>query len=574
MKKSKKAISITALLLVLAMLFSACSASGGGTSMAPSSPQSETAASGPAQRNEGQSLPASDSGPENNEQFAPAPSTSIQAAKPQIGQNQQYTEEVYSAADNGFNGEPFPPSDEEYLNIRENAEQDVSENPLLTFGLKVDTASYRNITRFIDDGALPPSDAVRIEEMINYFNYDEILTETYDIPFSVYTEIGPSPFDTSKEVAFVRVKSREIDRSQMPSSNLTFLIDTSGSMDTYDKLPLLKSAFSLLVENLTQDDKVSIVTYAGSAGVVLDSVSGNQKDKILKAIDKLNASGSTAGQKGINTAYDLAEKNFKAGANNRVILATDGDFNVGVSSVNDLERLISKKRESGVYLSILGFGTENLKDNRMETLAKNGNGNYSYIDSVQAAKKVLADELSANLFTIADDVKTQIEFNPAQVSSYRLIGYENRMLDNRDFDNDRVDSGEIGIGTDVVLMFEITRAEGETGLKYQQEDTDTPDYSDELFEVKIRYKDPGESESKLITHAVKALRYTDFNSADFNFAVSVAAFGHLLKNSPYTGAVSIERVRATALDSLGYDNGGYRSEFINLLDKYMRIVGR
>lgn len=469
--------------------------------------------------------------------------------------------------------QPIPFADEEYLPITENTVNEVNDNPLLTFSLKVDTASYRNVVRYLESGNLPPADAVRIEEMINYFNYDEPL-EKNDSPFAIYSEIGPSPFDPNKDIAFVRVKSEDIDRSDLPKSNLTFLIDTSGSMNTYDKLPLLKSSFSLLVETLTEDDTVSIVTYAGNAGVVLNSVSGDQKDRILKAINDLEASGSTAGADGINTAYALAEKNFIAKANNRVILATDGDFNVGVSSVKELERLISDKRSSGIYLTILGFGTENLKDNKMETLAKNGNGNYSYIDSGASAKKVLVDELGSNLYTIADDVKAQIEFNPALIQSYRLIGYENRMLADKDFADDTKDAGEIGVGTDVVLMFEISRV-GSTSLKYQAS-SDTPrdpgEYADELFEVKIRYKDPGKSTSKLIVEPVKLDRYLSFNTSDFNFAVSIAAFGHLLKNSSYKGSITPEDIMATVKDSLGKDRGGYRREFITTLAQYILLA--
>lgn len=461
--------------------------------------------------------------------------------------------------------------DEEYLPITENAVMQVENSPLLTFSLKVDTASYRNVARYLNSGNLPPADAVRIEEMINYFNYDIPLEPDDDSPFAIYTEIGPSPFDSGKEIAFVRVRSKDIDRAQLPKNNLTFLIDSSGSMSTNDKLPLLKQSFGLLVETLTEDDVVSIVTYSGNAAVVLDSVSGDQKERIFEAINDLEASGSTAGADGINTAYALAEKNFIHNANNRVLLATDGDFNVGVSSVDDLETLIRKKRESGIYLTILGVGTENLKDNRMETLAKNGNGNYSYLDTVDEAQKVLVEEMGATLYTIADDVKAQIEFNPALVEAYRLIGYENRMLADRDFNDDTKDAGEVGIGTDVILMFEITRAPS-IELKYQQ--AEPADYSDELFNVNIRYKNPGESVSKLLSIPAKLENYTDFNSGDFNFAVSVASFGHLLKDSPYKGDITTERIRANALDSLGDDRGDYRKEFIALVERYMSITKR
>ena len=499
-------------------------------------------------------------------------------------ENQPY----YYDGDGNYNmeaAEEYP--GEEYLEITENKEIDVSNNSVITFSLKIDSASYRNVVRYIESGKLPPADAVRIEEMINYFNYDEILPEN-DTPFSIYTELGESPFDPEKYLAFIRVKSKDIDKSQLPKSNLTFLIDTSGSMDTYDKLPLLKSAFSLLVETLTEDDIVSIVTYAGNAGVLLDSIRGDRKDQIISAIDNLSAGGSTAGADGINTAYALAEKNFLKDGNNRVILATDGDFNVGVSSVRELENLMNSKRESGVYLTILGFGTENLKDNKMETMAKNGNGNYHYIDSVSAAKKVLVDELSANLFTIADDVKAQVEFNPALVSTYRLLGYENSMLKNKDFENDRKDAGEIGIGTDVILMFELElteNANGKPNLKYQSRSqsyqTNQPDknnfdnmsnqYSDELFEVRIRYKNPGENESRLITYPVKVNKILDFNTSDFLFATSVAGFGQLLRSSDYAGSFNSDKALAMAMDSMGKDRNGYRKEFVELIKKYQRI---
>ena len=493
------------------------------------------------------------------------------------------------AMDGDYNYAPereYPYSDEEYLEITENKEVDVSDNSVVTFSLKIDSASYRNVARYIEDGSLPPKDAVRIEEMINYFSYEEILPEN-NTPFAIYTELGQSPFNhvdlngdgyADNYLAFIRVKSKDIDKDNLPDSNLTFLIDTSGSMDSYDKLPLLKSAFSLLVETLTENDVVSIVTYAGSAGILLDSVRGNQKDKIISAIDNLSAGGSTAGADGINTAYKLAEKNFMKNGNNRVILATDGDFNVGVSSVKALENLMTEKRDSGVYLTILGFGTENLKDNKMETMAKNGSGNYHYIDSVTAAKKVLVDELSANLFTIADDVKAQVEFNPALVSTYRLIGYENSMLKNKDFENDRKDAGEIGIGTDVVLMFELELADSSPILKYQPNKnisniSDITDLSDELFEVRIRYKNPGESESLLITHPVKTDRIFDFNTNDFIFASSVAGFGMILRSSEYTGSFTADKLLAKAMDSIGKDRNGYRKEFIELVKKYQRIDG-
>ncbi len=467
---------------------------------------------------------------------------------------------------------------EGYLPIAEGGEKFTEDETLATFSLKVDTAAYTNVKRYIESGSLPPADAVRTEEMINYFSYDAapIYKEG---PFSFYTEVGPSPFDANKQIAFVRVMTDEVDKSELPASNLVFLIDTSGSMEAYDKLPLLKEAFGLLVETLDGDDRVSIVTYAGSSEVVISGVPGNDKSTILNAINRLTAGGSTAGADGINTAYALAEEYYLRGGNNRVILATDGDFNVGISSVSELEGFISEKRDSGMYLSVLGFGTGNLQDSTMETLAKNGNGNYSYIDSVDTAKKVLVDELGSNLFTVADDVKAQVEFNPANVKSYRLIGYENRMMDSQDFEDDQKDAGEIGAGTDVVVMFEIELQNSGGGgtLKYGPEaaapQPASGKYGDELFEVRIRYKDPGASDSKEIDLPVTFERFLDKPSSDFGFACSVAGFGALLRGSEYAGDMTVSDMLVLAEDNLGRDEGGYRREHLRLLEEYERMAG-
>ncbi|MDR0951833.1 MAG: VWA domain-containing protein [Oscillospiraceae bacterium] len=455
---------------------------------------------------------------------------------------------------------------EEYLVIDENDAVSTDTQSMLTFSLKVDTASYTNVARYIQSGSLPPKDAVRTEEFVNYFNYDEPMKFSEDSPFALYCEVGPSPFNEDRQLAFLRVKSKDIDKSQLPPSNLTFLIDTSGSMDSYDKLPLLREAFGLLVETLTENDRVSIVTYAGSSQVVLDSASGSDRERILSAINELWAGGSTAGADGIMTAYALAEKNFLAGGNNRVILATDGDFNVGLSSTDELKNLVAEKRGNGVYMSILGFGTGNIRDDIMETLSKEGNGNYAYISDLSDAKKVLVEELAANLFTIADDVKAQVEFNPEAVKSYRLIGYENRSLNNDDFENDAKDAGEIGIGTDVVILFELELQGGAL-------DAADPDLAGELFELRIRYKDPGQQVSKLIS---KAANYSDITSSpsdDLRFASSVAAFGHLLRGSEYTGQATFERVYALAEESLGDDRDGYRREYLELLSQYNDLAG-
>jgi len=479
-------------------------------------------------------------------------------------------------------------NNERYIEIVENNEIPVSRQSMFTFSMKVDTASYTNVQRYIENGSLPPLDAVKIEEMVNYFSYDnEPEFSAYD-PFAISSEIGPSPFSADKYMAFVRVKARDIDIEQLPPSNLTFLIDSSGSMSSFDKLPLLKTSFGLLVDTLTEDDTVSIVTYAGTSKVVLDSVSGADKKRILDAINKLQAGGSTAGGEGIETAYRLAEKNFRQNGNNRIILATDGDFNVGVSSMSGLEALITQKRDSGIYLSILGFGMGNLRDDTMETLAKHGNGNASYINSVAAAKKVLVDELASNLYVIAEDVKAQIELNPDNIRSYRLIGYENRALDNRDFNDDTKDAGEIGVGSDVVVLFEFelnnANNGNNSGLKYSGSSREDPKSDDwdlsqlnsgfpnELFEVRLRYKKPGEAESRLILHPVGVERLVmRNNSDDFRFATAVVSFGHLLRRSSYLGNVTIDGIISVAQNSLGRDTQGYRYEFVKLLKEYKRI---
>ena len=525
----------------------------------------------------------------------------------------------------------YPMEDNEsYLEIVENREVPVSSQSMFTFSLKVDTASYDNVQRYIENGVRPPADAVKIEELVNYFSYEnEPAFSAYD-PFAISTEIGASPFDANKYLAFVRVKARDIDRGQLPPCNFTFLIDTSGSMQPYDRLPLLKTSFGMLVETLTKDDVVSIVTYAGSSRVVLDSVNGSNKRRILEAIENLEAGGSTAGAEGINTAYKLAERNFMPNGNNRIILATDGDFNVGVSSMTGLESLVSEKRGNGIYLSILGVGMGNYKDDTMETLAKHGNGNASYINSVASARKVLVDELASNLYVIADDVKAQIELNPHNVKNYRLIGYENRALENKDFSDDTKDAGEVGVGSDVVLLFEFEPYDSvgtvSSEYKYNQPGQNSPvshigglngaddlgsagtgignllgsnaqvfddgivnflsagtehglgidsgdsEYPDELFEVRLRYKRPGEGESRLMLHPVsKEQLNSRQNSDDFRFASAVAAFGHLLRGSSYLGRVKIDGVISEARNSLGRDEQGYRHEFLRLLNEYKNM---
>ena len=507
---------------------------------------------------------------------AAASTSTTAAASTTVAAGSTSTTSAPGAGD-GWGSAPtgVPQGSEQYLDIRPNAFQSVESEGALTFSLKVDTAAYSNVARYLRAGQLPPPDAVRSEELINYFSYDAALEASGQHPFAIYTEIGPSPFDSGRNMAFIRVRSRDIDRASLPASNLIFLLDTSGSMNSHDKLPLLQQALTLLVETLGEDDTVGIVTYAGSSRIALRPTS--DRNAILNAIDDLSAGGSTAGANGIATAYELAEASFLEGGNNRIILATDGDFNVGPSSTSALSELVREKKASGIYLSILGFGTGNIRDDIMETLSKDGSGNYAYIDSLDTAKKVLVDELGANLYTIADDVKAQVEFNPQNVKSYRLIGYENRQLENQDFADDSKDAGEVGAGTDIILLFEfepVDAARGGEGMKYQQSaelsqpQNATGPYADELFEVRIRYKEPGQSESRLMTEPVTFGSYSGFSSSDYGFACAVAAFCESLRGS---AALSPDDISAMAKANLGRDEAGYRLDFLLLLDGWRRM---
>lgn len=467
----------------------------------------------------------------------------------------------------------FEQNDEEYNYISENGYTAVSSAPLSTFSADVDTASYTNVRRMIDNGSDVPPDAVRIEEFINYFDYD--YTDPADgEPFAVHTELSDCPWNDETELLMVGINTKGFDAvlDERPAMNLVFLIDVSGSMYDDNKLPLVQKSFSMLTDNLTAADRVSIVTYAGSDEVVLEGADGNDRKQILKAIDDLEAGGSTAGAAGITTAYEIAEKYFIDGGNNRVILATDGDLNVGLSSESELTRLIEEKRESGVFLSVLGFGTGNYKDNRLEALADYGNGNYSYIDSEKEAKKVLVDEMSGTLFTVAKDVKFQLEFNPANVKGYRLIGYENRVMAAEDFNDDTKDAGEIGAGHSVTVLYEIVPADskmelGESELKYASDSEGV--MGDELLTVNIRYKEPEGSESKLLTYPVNKSLYSDKMSADMNFASCVAEFGMLLRNSRYIGDVTYKDVSAQ-LSKYDYSDDDYKDEFIYLVNTMKR----
>lgn len=461
---------------------------------------------------------------------------------------------------------------EEYSRIYENPYLKVTENPLSTFSIDVDTAAYANVRRFISHHQSPPQDAVRIEELINYFSYDYPQPQAED-PFVIITEISECPWNSTHQLIHIGLQGKKVQKGNLPPSNLVFLIDVSGSMQPENKLPLLKKAFTMLVNELRPQDRIAVVVYAGAAGCVLDSTSGQQKNKILKIIDNLQAGGSTAGGEGIRLAYKIARENYSPDGNNRVILATDGDFNIGVSSTSELTRLVEEKREHGIFLTVLGFGMGNYKDSRMEQLADKGNGNYAYIDNILEAKKVLVNEFGGTLFTIAKDVKIQIEFNPLKVQAYRLIGYENRMLKKEEFNDDKKDAGELGSGHTVTALYEIIAAGVKEdlpevdSLKYQEvKIKDNPSQTKEIMTVKLRYKKPAEQQSKLIVLPVedKTLLLKD-TSDNFKFSAAVAQWGLLLRNSEYKGKADYENVIALAKVSKGEDPEGYRTEFIRLV---------
>ena len=479
-------------------------------------------------------------------------------------------------------------SGEEYSVWEEKGFSSVMAEPLSTFAADVDTASYSNLRRLIRDGydlEDIPEGAVRIEEMINYFSYDYEDPIGSD-PFGVTTQIGRCPWNDEAELLMIGLKTQDIDYSRAPASNLVFLLDVSGSMYSDDKLPLLQESFSLLAENLTDKDRISIVTYASEDKIVLDGAHGNETRKIKKALDGLEAGGGTHGSKGIETAYALAEENFIKGGNNRIILATDGDLNIGLTSEEELEGLITDKKESGIFLSVLGFGTGNIKDNKMETLADKGNGNYAYIDCLREANKVLVEEMSATLLTICKDVKFQVEFNPEVVEGYRLIGYENRALAREDFDDDSKDAGEIGAGHSVTALYEIILREplesgmtkGEIAdLKYSSEykkrldetEKKTPlapssgNQDKEWLTISISYKKPAQEESKLLEYAVGYDSYEEGPSDDFIFAAAVAEFGLLASHSEYPESASVKNVKK-ALRSIDLKDA-YREEFLELV---------
>ncbi|MDB4223459.1 VWA domain-containing protein [Granulosicoccus sp.] len=470
---------------------------------------------------------------------------------------------------------PAPsPSSETYANYKDNNTIRTSKERVSTFSIDVDTGAYSNMRRILQAGSLPPRDAIRIEELINYFSYDYDGEESQDQPFSVNTEIAPSPWNEKTHLLQIGLKGFSPDSLNEKAANLVFLIDVSGSMDSPNKLGLLKSSISLLSNQLTASDTVSIVVYAGSSGTVLEPTPGDQKKIIHNALARLNAGGSTHGEAGIELAYQIALENFIIDGTNRVILATDGDFNVGISDIEKLKQLIAGKRKSGIALTTLGFGSGNYNDQLMEQLAQEGNGNYAYIDTLSEARKVLVDELESSLLTIAEDVKIQVEFNPATVSEYRLIGYTNRHLANEDFDNDKVDAGEIGAGHTVTALYEIALA-GQMGNKHSANRYEptlarpTDINVDEIAHVRLRYKLPSQRNSLLLAKIISKDQIQhafDNATKDYRFAASVAAFGQLLRQSPHLNNFSFDKLRAMAKQATGSDNFGYRQEFIRLIE--------
>ena len=460
---------------------------------------------------------------------------------------------------------------ETYKEIKENSFVAVAQQPVTTFSADVDRAAYANVRRIIGYGQIPPKDAVRIEEMVNYFDYDYPAPEEGSAsPLRVSPELAPAPWNPNHLLLRIGLQAKKIDLTKAPPSNIVFLIDVSGSMDEENKLPLLKSSFKMLLGQLRPDDKIAIVTYANGTKVALPSTSVKDKEKIIKVLDNLYASGGTSGGRGIQLAYEQAQKSFIKNGNNRIILATDGDFNIGINNTTDLEKFIEKQRESGIYMSVLGFGIGNYRDDMAETIADKGNGNYAYIDNITEAKKVLVNELSGTLFAVAKDVKLQLEFNPKYVKEYKLIGYENRMLANEDFTNDKKDAGEIGAGHTVTALYELVPSDGKVAqsLRYQSQELNEKGKGNELGFLKIRYKDPKVKDAKSveITEPLvfnkKALKET---STDYRFAASVAEFGILLRDNSNKANATYDQVIELAEGAIGKDPEGYRKEFVRLV---------
>ncbi len=461
---------------------------------------------------------------------------------------------------------PQPHTREQYAPIEENERKQVSKDPVSTFSIDVDTAAYANVRRFINNGQLPPNDAVRIEEMINYFDYQYPTPEAGKHPFNIVSEIAPTPWSTNSYLLHVGVKGYQPVTESQPARNLVFLLDVSGSMNAPNKLELLKKSLRLLVNQMSARDRVAIVVYAGASGVVLESTPGNHRSTIINALDNLHAGGSTNGGAGIELAYAIAQQHQIENGVNRVILATDGDFNVGLSNTGDLTNLIKEKKRSGIGLTVLGFGMGNYNDYMLEAISNSGDGNAAYIDTLQEAQKVLVNDINATLHTIAKDTKIQVEFNPDIVASYRLIGYENRILNREDFTNDRVDAGDVGAGHTVTALYEITLNQP-TRYQHQHQEMSLP-YNNELGYLKLRYKRPDQDSSIEMVHVINqsaVKRDIAATSDNFRFSAAVAGFGQLLRRSPNIGDYSFDEVLNLARGSRGEDKFGYRSEFINLV---------
>lgn len=545
-KKQTLKFSLTAMLIAIIMLLGACAPTRMPSDVARTMQPSEDNYSEPAAT------------AEHDSDIAMAPEYS--------------PEYVYdgNTGDEWYEPEPsYYPNNEEYKQYAENGFVSTKSNPLSTFSADVDSASYANMRRMINDGQIPNPDAIRVEEMINYFSYSYPQPEGGE-PFAMSAELTQCPWNKENKLLMLGMQAK--DTTDLSPANLVFLIDVSGSMDEPDKLPLLKQAFLMLTQQLRPQDKVSIVTYSSKERIVLDSVSGDQKALISKAVQNLRAGGSTNGEAGMQMAYELAEKNYIKNGNNRIVMATDGDLNVGISSEEELHRYISEKRKTGIYLSVMGFGTENIKDNKMQTLADNGNGNYSYIDSVLEAQKVLVEEMNATLYTVAKDVKFQVEFNPKRVSAYRLIGYEKRKLNDSDFSNDKKDAGEVGSGHQVTVLYEIidSGSDSQPVLKYQENKSSEPSVNDEWLTVSVRYKAPNGNESKLISYPLDNSYYKENMSDNMKFASAVAATGMLLKNSQYSGTATYDGI-LSQLDSVSNLNSDvYRDEFRYLVSQMSR----
>lgn len=500
-------------------------------------------------------------------------SQGIRREKRSLGYTIRDDEFLLPSPQNSFIAAPVEKEfNESYAEIEENGFKSPWKNPLSTFSIDVDAAAYSNVRRFINSGQMPPKDAVKIEEMINYFNYD-YQSPKGKHPFGVEHEVSTSPWNKDHKLVHVGIQGERIEMDNLPPSNIVFLLDVSGSMGDANKLPLLKKSLKLLVNELRSEDRVAIVVYAGAAGEVLPPTPGNEKRKIIKALDHLNAGGSTAGGAGIELAYKLAQENFIEGGNNRIILATDGDFNVGASSDKKMEALIERQRDTGVFLTVLGYGMGNYKDSKMEILADKGNGNHAYIDNILEAKKVLVNEFGGTLFTIAKDMKIQVEFNPATVQAYRLIGYENRKLNDEDFNNDKKDAGELGSGHSVTALYEVIPIGVDSNfkpiddLKYRNnEKIDLSGNTIDLMTVKLRYKKPDEDMSIWLDTVIKN-ESTDLGrtSNNFRWSAAVAGFGMLLRDSDYTNDLGYETVINLAKGAKGKDDEGYRAELIRLI---------